>query len=98
MTDSAIVKEICKNLRLMRLNKNISQEELANRSGVSRTTISRLESGKAGTILTLVQVLRILNKLDILNFFNEESEISPLQLLKLQEKKRKKASPKKRKN
>jgi len=92
MADPLIIKEICSNLRQMRLNKNLSQLELAEKSGLNRVTISRMESGRAATLLTLVQVLRALDKLDILDMFREEAEISPLQLLKLQGKQRQRAS------
>ncbi|MFA5781319.1 MAG: helix-turn-helix transcriptional regulator [Bacteroidales bacterium] len=96
MADPAIVKEICNSIKQMRLNKNLSQDELAQRSGINRTTISRMESGRAATLLTLVQVLRALDKLDVFNLFWEEPEISPMQLLRLQEQQRRKASPKKK--
>lgn len=92
MADPAIVKEIGKRLKQIRLNKNISQEELAKKSGLDRTTISRMESGRAATLLTLIQVLRALGRLNILDIFLEEPEISPLNLLKIQVSKRKKAS------
>ena len=97
MSDPAIVKEIGMNLKQMRLNKNISQEQLAGLSGINRVTISRLEGGRAATLLTVVQILRALNKLDILNIFREEPEISPIQLLRLQEKQKKYASSKRKK-
>ncbi|MBL7996016.1 helix-turn-helix transcriptional regulator [bacterium] len=96
MADPVIVKEIGGSLRHMRLNKNISQEQLARMAGVDRTTISRMEAGRAATLLTLVQVLRALDKLDILNVFSEEPQISPLQVLKMQERQRQKASPKRK--
>lgn len=96
MADPAIVKEIGGSLRHMRLNKNISQDQLARMAGVDRTTISRMEAGRAATLLTLVQVLRALDKLDILDVFREESQISPLQVLKIQERQRQKASPKRK--
>ncbi len=91
LADPAIVKEIGKSLKQIRLNKNLSQEQLAKTSGLDRTTISRMESGRAATLLTLIQVLRALDKLNILNIFLEEPEISPLNLLKIQENKRKRA-------
>ena len=97
MSDSAIVNKICNNIKQMRLSQNISQQELANRSGLNRVTISRMESGRAVSLLTLVQTLRALDKLDIVNAFNIEPEISPLKLFDIQEKYRRKASPKKRK-
>ena len=92
LSDPAVVSQIGEFLQQMRLNRNLTQEQLAEMSGVSRITISRLERGQAATLLTLVQILRALDKLDTLNVFHEEAEISPLQLLKLQKKVRKRAS------
>jgi transcriptional regulator with XRE-family HTH domain len=98
MTDAAIIKEIGKSLRQIRLNKNISQNKLSQTSGVDRATIYRMESGRAITLLSLVQILRALDKLEILNIFKQEPEISPIKLLELQEKQRKKASSRRSKN
>jgi putative transcriptional regulator len=98
MADPAIVKDICHSLKQMRLSKNLTQAELAEMAGLNRVTISRMEAGRAATLLTLVQVLRALDKLDILDIFTEESEASPLQLLKLQAKKRQRASKTRKKN
>jgi len=97
LADTAIVKELCHSLRQMRLRKNFTQAELAQKAGLNRVTISRMEAGRAATLLTLVQVLRALDKLDILDVFREEIEISPLQLLKLQEKQRRRASGERKK-
>ena len=96
-SDLAIVKEISAGIKQMRLNMNISQEELGKRSGLNRVTISRMEAGRSVSLITLVQILRALNNLDILKVFIQEPEISPLKLFEIQEKYRKKASPKKRK-
>lgn len=95
MTDALVVKTLCASLKQMRLNQNLSQDDLATRSGLSRITISRMESGKAINLLTMVQVMRALGKLDLLNHLNEEPEISPLQLMEERSKYRKKASPSK---
>ncbi|MCX6158983.1 MAG: helix-turn-helix transcriptional regulator [Ignavibacteriae bacterium] len=98
MSDAAIIKEIGKRLKQIRLNQNLSQEKLSLLSGIDRITISRMESGRPVTSLTLIQVLRALNKLEILNAFRQEPEISPIKLLKLQEQQRKKASSKRSDN
>jgi len=95
MADPEIVKEICRNIRTMRINRNISQQALADMSGLDRTTISRMESGRSATLLTLIQILRVLDKLDILTVFEEIPEISPIKMLKEEEKKRKRASSQK---
>jgi len=97
-SDSTIVNEICGGIKQIRLNQNMSQEELAKRAGLNRVTISRMEAGRAVSLLTLVQILRALDKLDMLNIFIQEPEVSPLKLFEIQEKSRKKASPKRRKN
>ncbi len=97
LSDPSIVKELCGYLKQMRLSKNWSQHKLAMQTGLNRITISRMENGRAATLLTFVQILRALDKLSLLDIFNEEPEISPLQILKLQEKQRKKASPRKTK-
>jgi len=91
MADSEIVREICRSIKQMRINKNISQQEIADAAGLDRTTISRMESGRAVNLLTLVQVLRALDKLDILDAFEVREFLSPIKLLKEEEKKRKRA-------
>ncbi|MCF8275502.1 MAG: helix-turn-helix transcriptional regulator [Flavobacteriales bacterium] len=95
MSDNAIVNHICSQLRQLRLNQNITQEQLAERSGLGRATISRIEKGQAISLLTLVQLLRALNRLDLLETFQQVTpEISPLQLLKEQKPQRYRASGK----
>jgi len=92
MSDPAIVSEIGRLIQRMRLNRNLTQQQLADMSGVTRVTISRFERGQTPTIMTLVQVLRALDKLDILDVFQEEAEISPLQMLSLTARRRKRAT------
>lgn len=93
--DRAIVREMGKQLKQMRLNQNITQQQLATTSGLDRVTVSKLENGRAATLLTFVQVLRALNKLELLETFKEEPELSPLQVAEMQASYRKRASSKK---
>ena len=79
MSDVAILQTLSEQIKLMRLNKNITQTELSKKSGVSRSAISEMENGKPGTIQNLIQVLRALEKLELLNIFAVEHAISPLQ-------------------
>lgn len=96
LSDKAIVKHVCSQLRQLRLDQNITQEQLAERSGLGRATISRIEKGQSVSLLTLIQLLRALNKLDLLDAFQQVTpEISPLQLLREQETPRYRASGKK---
>ena len=95
MSDAVVVKTLCQSIKQLRLNKNISQEELAKRSGVSRITISRMESSKAINLLTYVQLLRALENLELLNNLVIEPEISPILLMEQMSNYRKKATPRK---
>ncbi len=91
MSDGAILKEICKTLKQLRVNKNVSQQHLAELTGLNRVTISRLESGRAANLVTIVQILRALNELDMLSPFFKAPEISPILMWKVQEKQRHRA-------
>lgn len=95
MSDSAIVKEIGRLVKLIRLQKNITQQQLADQVGLNRTTISQLENGRTSSLLSFIEVLRGLNMLEILNKFSE-GPISPLKLAKKEGLMRKNASIKKK--
>lgn len=76
----------------MRLIRDMTQEHLAERAGLDRTTVVQLEGGRSATLLTLIQILRVLDRLEALDGLNEEAEVSPLQVAKSLEKARKRAS------
>lgn len=96
LPDQHAVARLGKELRRMRLERNLSQAEVAKRAGLDRTTIVKLEAGRAATLLTVVQVLRAIGKLEVLDGFHEEPKPTPYQLVEQQEKylakKRKRAS------
>jgi|AGTN01.1.fsa_nt_gi Predicted transcriptional regulators len=60
-------------IKEVRESMKMTQEELAEKSGVSRTTISQLESGtiRTTTTKTLVKLARALNKSIDQIFFDE---------------------------
>lgn len=92
MSDKAIVRDIGKRIRQMRLNKNISQKTLSEKIGIHRVTLSKIERGQQISLLTLIQIMRGLGELQRLENIVLEDIISPIQLAKLQGKKRKRAS------
>ena len=94
MSDKAIVYELGNSVKRSRLLKNYSQQELADRAGVGKSTLQKLEYGSSVTIKTFVQVLRALKQLDALENFIPEPGISPIELQKLNGKKRIRASRK----
>ncbi len=92
MSDRAILREIGLRIRRRRLDKNLTQQELADRAGLSRKTVSDLEREAGVGLLTLVQVLRALGELDELDGFLPDQGPSPLQLAKLKGRVRQRAS------
>ena len=92
LTNLAILKDIGDRLRKKRLDKNMSQQQLAEISGLHRVTIGDMENGKPFSMLTFIGILRALNELDIIDQILPEPSINPLKLAKLQHKERKRAS------
>ncbi len=94
MSENAIIKEVAAFLKQARLKKNYTQEQLAKKAGINRSTLSDLERhGRPISLITFIQVLRALDQLELLDHFTEKNIISPLEMAKLEAKKRKRASP-----
>jgi len=95
LTDSAIEKEIGARLKALRLRRNITQQSLADATGLSVTAIKGIESG-GGRLATIIAVLRELSALDQLDSFIPEITVSPLQLARRKGKQVQRASTRRR--
>jgi transcriptional regulator with XRE-family HTH domain len=95
LTLNELTSKIAGTLKRYRLEKNMSQRELAEITGMDRTSISFIENGRQTSLVSILQILRALNKLEDLNtLLTHETPISPKMYAKLKGKERKKASPK----
>lgn len=65
-TDESIVAELCKKIKSVRLSCCLSQQEFAEKSGVSIITIKRIESCKVSdiTLGTLLKIMRVSGTLE----------------------------------
>ena len=81
-SDKSLLRDLGRRLREARLRRNLSQQQLAERAGLNRNTISEYERGASTSTLTLVQVLRALELLDELAAFIPDPGPSPLELAK----------------
>ena len=86
MSDKAIMEKLGIALKKHRMEKGMTQSEVADEAGISRSTLSLLERGETVTISTLVRILRVLDQLQILSSFIPEEPFSPMQIA-LQERK-----------
>lgn len=80
MSDPAIIKELGIQFKKMRLQKNMSQQQLAAKSGLYRSTISEIENGRTASLLSFIQMLRGLDKLELLDILVVGPVVSPLTL------------------
>ncbi len=99
-TDKMILSKMGQAIRRQRLDRNISQKELAKLSGVSLSSIAAIEQGESVSLKTLIPLLRALNSLHMLSEFLKEPEISPIAYANQLEKRktRKRASTSKSNN
>ena len=94
MSDDRLAQLLGEFIKHHRINKNISQEELAIAAGLSRPTISLMERGKSMNLNSIIRVLRVLDLLYLFDAIKITQTISPIEMLKLQEKQRKRSSKK----
>ncbi len=91
ITATALAEEIGERLKQVRLNRDLTQAEVAALAGVARKTVLNAEKGKVQLDIMLA-ILIALDLTDQIDLFLPKQEISPLQLAKLQGKKRQRAS------
>jgi len=89
----ALLSELGGRLARVRLDRNLTQAELAEQAAVSKRTVERLESGAAATQLSgFLRVCRALGLLERFDTLVPESLPSPIAQLKLRGKQRRRAS------
>lgn len=91
VSDAATAREIGWQIETIRLEKNISQQAVADEAGISRMTYFKLTNGSCN-LVNLVAVLRALDELELLAQFFTERLPSPVELLKRKGKHRKRAT------
>ena len=91
MTDKSIAAEIGRRIEQLRLEKNLTQQQLADEIGLSRVSYRKLAQGK-GKLENIIAVLRALDKLDLVESFIPEQTFSPMEQLKLKGKQRLRAT------
>lgn len=92
-TAHALSIELGQRLQRARLNVNLTQLEVAQRTGVSRKVVMNAEAGQV-SLENLIAILMTLDLLGHLDSFLPEQPFSPIQLLKLRGKVRQRASRK----
>ena len=92
MSDDRILKEMGRRLQRERLNRNLTQQSLAQKTGLARRTLVKAENGEGTTLGTLLAMLRGLGLLARIDQLLPEPPLSPVQLAKLKGRERRRAS------
>ena len=102
LSDAEITKKISAKLKELRLKQNISRQDMSASSGVSMSSIVRMEDGEIKSFESFLRILRTLGKIDVLLPLVEDEEISPNEYFRLvhsaKTKQRKRASKSKTNN
>jgi transcriptional regulator with XRE-family HTH domain len=91
LNDDAVMQELGRRIAQLRIDSNYTQEYLAERAGVGKRTLERLEKGKQVQTSSLVRVLRSLGQLDVLEGLLPAADIRPMDLLRLKKNRRQRA-------
>jgi transcriptional regulator with XRE-family HTH domain len=93
-TDQAILSEVGERLARTRLDRNLTQAELAADAGVSKRTVERMESGESVQFTSFVRVVRALGLAERLDSLLTEPALSPMARLESKGRQRRRASSK----
>jgi len=96
MTDDAILTEVGQRLARRRLDRQLTQAELARQAGVSKRTVERIEAGQSAQLSSLIRISRVLDLMAGLERFIPEAGPRPMDLIKRKGKLRRRASSKRR--
>ncbi|MGH8297757.1 MAG: helix-turn-helix transcriptional regulator [Steroidobacteraceae bacterium] len=92
LTDVAIAQVLGERIERYRIEAGLTQAELAERAGIGKRTLERVEAGRGAELTTLVRVLRTLNILDGFERLLPELPSSPIEQLRLRGKQRQRVS------
>jgi transcriptional regulator with XRE-family HTH domain len=92
---TVIAEALCKRLEAIRLSQNISQVDLAEQAGVSRSTLTRIADGKSISLDSFIRVAKALGLTGHLANLLPDPSVRPVELVKHGGKHRRRASKKK---
>lgn len=81
-TDQAVLEELGARLARRRVSLRLQQAELAERAGVGKRTVERIEAGESCQLTSWVRVLRVLELLPALDALLPEESIRPMEMIR----------------
>lgn len=90
--DQQVLAQLGERIDRRRLDRNLTQAQLAQAAGVSKSTVERLQGGESTQLTNFIRILRALDLLDRLDALVPAQPPSPIEQLKLHGKRRRRAS------
>jgi transcriptional regulator with XRE-family HTH domain len=87
MTDAAVLSELGRRLERHRLERNLTQGELASEAGIGQATVQRAERGEPVQMTSMIKLLRALGLLAGLDVAVPESIDLPIAQLEREQRK-----------
>ncbi len=92
LNDETVLAEFGRRITAQRINLQLTQADLADRAGVSKRTVERLEAGASAQLAGVIRIFRALELLAGLDLLLPPSAPRPTDLLKRKGKARQRAS------
>lgn len=92
LTDAAIAHILGERIERYRIEAGLTQAELAERAGIGKRTLERIEAGHGAELVSLIRVMRALQALEGFDRLLPELPPSPIEQLKLRGKQRRRVS------
>lgn len=83
LTDAAVLEVLGSRLERRRIEAQLTQAALAERAGIAKRTLERIEAGHGCELVTLLRLLRVLDLSDGVDALIPELPPSPIARLKL---------------
>ena len=92
LTDDAVLTELGARIAARRIELQLTQADVAERAGIAKRTLERMEAGLTSQLATFVRVLRVLDAASGLDSLIPETGPRPMDLLQHKGKARQRAS------
>jgi transcriptional regulator with XRE-family HTH domain len=84
-TESAVLASLGERLAHTRLQRNLTQEQVATAAGLSKRTVERIEAGKSNQLTNLIRLFRALGIVEQFEQLAPEPPPSPIAQLERQQ-------------
>lgn len=81
-SDDAVMAELGRRATHARIQRRLTQAQLAAEAGVSKRTVERLENGMPTHVANLIRILRALGRMEDLEHLLTETPVNPIEYLK----------------